>query len=294
MVVNTMPDTGAGPTRAWTRRSDGSSRLGSAGAHALLGVMSFIVVGPLLWIVRTALVNRYEAYKIPPVWTAHLSLESFHQVFGVDDFTPYIINSLLVATGVTALALLLGAPAAYAIARYRTGGTPLRIGILIGQMFPPIVLVVPIFVIARSIGQTDTISVLIVAYLSSNIAFVIWSLVGFFAGIPRDSEEAALIDGCNQLQAIRYVLLPLSLPGLFAAAVISFILSWNEFLFALELTGNVARTFPVAIASLVSSRGVQIGPTCAAVTAIAVPTAVFALLIRRFLIGGVTLGGVKG
>lgn len=285
---------GEGRLRAWSRRPDGSSRVGSIGAHALLGLMSFVVLGPLLWIVRTALVDRYEAYKIPPVLSAPLSLDSFHQIFGVEEFTPYIINSLLVATGVTALAILLGAPAAYAIARYKTGGAPLRIGILIGQMFPPIVLVVPIFVIARSVGQTDTISVLIVAYLSSNIAFVIWSLVGFFSGIPRDSEEAALIDGCNQLQAIRHVLLPLSLPGLFAAAVISFILSWNEFLFALELTGNVARTFPVAIASLVSTHGVQIGPTCAAVTAIAIPTAGFALLIRRFLIGGVTLGGVKG
>ncbi len=279
---------------AWNRRADGSTRLGSLGVHSLLILMSFIVLGPILWVVRTALVDRYDAYKIPPVWSAHLSLESFHQVFSVDEFTPYIVNSLLVAVGVTALALLLGAPAAYAIARYRTGGGPLRVGLLIGQMFPPIVLVVPIFVIARSIGQTDTISVLIFSYLSSNIAFVIWSLVGFFSSIARDSEEAALIDGCNQLQAIRHVLLPLSLPGLFAAAVISFILSWNEFLFALELTGPVARTFPVAIASLVSSRGVQIGPTCAAVTAIAIPTAGFALLIRRFLIGGVTLGGVKG
>ncbi len=270
------------------------ARLGSIGAHALLILMSFFVLGPLLWVVRTAFVNRYEAYKIPPVLTAPWNLESFHQVFVVDEFTPYIINSLLVATGVTALALVLGAPAAYAIARFRTGGSPLRIGILIGQMFPPVVLVVPIFVIARSIGETDTISVLIVAYLSSNIAFVIWSLVGFFSSIGRDSEEAALIDGCNQLQAIRHVLLPLSLPGLFAAAVISFILSWNEFLFALVLTGPVARTFPVAIASLISTVGVQIGPTCAAVTAIAIPTAAFALLIRRFLIGGITLGGAKG
>lgn len=288
------PSSRADGILARTRRADGSSRIGSIGAHGLLIVTSFIVLGPLLWIVRTALVDRYEAYKIPPVLGASLSLDSFHQIFSVDEFTPYIVNSLLVATGVTALALLLGAPAAYAIARYRTGGAPLRIGILIGQMFPPIVLVVPIFVIARSIGQTDTISVLIVAYLSSNIAFVIWSLVGFFSSIARDSEEAALIDGCNQLQAIRHVLLPLSLPGLFAAAVISFILSWNEFLFALELTGPVARTFPVAIASLVSTHGVQIGPTCAAVTAIAIPTAGFALIIRKFLIGGVTLGGVKG
>jgi len=276
------------------RRPDGTSRLGSIGAHAMLIVTSVLIAGPLLWIVRTAFVDRYDAYQIPPDLSAPLTLENFHQIFSVDNFTPYIINSLLVATGVTALAIALGAPAAYTIARYRTGGTSMRIGILIGQMFPPIVLVIPVFIIARKLGQTDTITVLIVAYLSSNIAFVIWSLVGFFSSIPRDSEEAALIDGCNQLQAIRHVLLPLSLPGLFAAAVISFILSWNEFLFALELTGNVARTFPVAIASLVSSRGVQIGPTCAAVTAIAIPTAGFALLIRRFLIRGATLGGVKG
>lgn len=279
---------------ARSRREDGSSRLGSFATHVLLVAMSVVIAGPLLWVLRTAFVDRYDAYQIPPRLTAPLTLDNFHQVFSVDGFAPYIINSLLVALGVTALALLLGAPAAYAIARYRTGGSPLRIGLLIGQMFPPVVLVIPIFVIARSLNQTNTLTVLIVAYLSSNIAFVIWSLVGFFSSIPRDSEEAALIDGCNQLQAIRHVLLPLSLPGLFAAAVISFILSWNEFLFALQLTGNVARTFPVAIASLVTSRGVQLGPLCAAVTTIAVPSAGFALLIRRFLIRGVTLGGVKG
>jgi multiple sugar transport system permease protein len=280
--------------RAWTRHADGSSRLASVGTHAILIGTSLVVAAPLLWIVRTAFVDRYDAYQIPPDLSAPLTLDNFHPVFSVDDFTPYLVNSLIVAVGVTALALALGAPAAYVIARFRTGGSPMRVGVLIGQMFPPIVLVIPIFVIAHNLGQSDTLTTLIAAYLSSNVAFVIWSLVGSFASIPRDSEEAALIDGCNQLQAIRYVLLPLALPGLFAAAVISFILSWNEFLFALELTGNVARTFPVAIASLVSSRGVQIGPTCAAVTAIAVPTAGFALLIRRFLVQGVAMGGVKG
>lgn len=161
-------------------------------------------------------------------------------------------------------------------------------------MFPPIVLVIPIFLLARDLGQEDTLSTLIVSYLASNVAFVIWSLVGYFSSIPRDAEEAGLIDGCNRIQAIRHILLPQALPGIFAAAVISFILSWNEFLFALILTGNVSRTFPVAIASLVSSRGVQIGPTCAAVTAIVIPTALFALLIKRFLVRGIALGGVKG
>jgi multiple sugar transport system permease protein len=269
-------------------------RGGSIGTHAVLVTMSLIVALPLLWVLRTAFVNRYDAYRLPPQLLPPLTLENFHQVFSVDDFTPYIINSLILATVVTVLAIALGAPAAYAIARYRTGGSPLRIGLLIGQMFPPIVLVIPIFLIARDLGQEDTLTVLVIAYLSSNVAFVIWSLVGYFASIPPDSEEAAQIDGCNQIQAIRHVLLPLALPGLFAAAVISFILSWNEFLFALILTGNVSRTFPVAIASLTSSRGVQIGPTCAAVTAIVVPTAFFALLIKRFLIRGVALGGVKG
>ncbi|MBS1883505.1 MAG: carbohydrate ABC transporter permease [Actinobacteria bacterium] len=275
-------------------RPVGHTRLGSLASHLLLIATTLVVLLPLLWVLRTAFVDRYDAYLIPPKLDAPLTLENFHQIFVVDEFTPYIINSLIVAISVTALALLLGAPAAYAIARYRTGGSPLRIGLLIGQMFPPIVLVIPIFLIARDLGMDDTLTTLVISYLASNVAFVIWSLVGYFSSIPKDAEEAALIDGCNRLQAIRRVLLPQALPGIFAAAVISFILSWNEFLFALILTGNVSRTFPVAIASLVSSRGVQIGPTCAAVTAIVLPTALFALLIKRFLVRGIALGGVKG
>ncbi|MFT3863201.1 MAG: carbohydrate ABC transporter permease [Solirubrobacterales bacterium] len=276
------------------QRPVGHTRLGSLASHALLVATSLVVLLPLLWVLRTAFVDRYDAYLIPPKLNAPLTLENFHQIFVVDEFTPYIINSLIVALSVTGLALLIGAPAAYSIARYRTGGSPLRIGLLIGQMFPPIVLVIPIFLIARDLGMDDTLTTLVLSYLASNVAFVIWSLVGYFSSIPKDAEEAALIDGCNRLQAIWRVLLPQALPGIFAAAVISFILSWNEFLFALILTGNVSRTFPVAIASLVSSRGVQIGPTCAAVTAIVLPTALFALLIKRFLVRGIALGGVKG
>jgi multiple sugar transport system permease protein len=263
-------------------------------AHGLLITASLLVILPLLWILRTAFVTRVDAYQIPPKWLTSLTTINFETIFGSGDFGRFTINSLAIALGTTILAVVLGAPAAYAIARFRTGGTPMRLGILIGQMFPPIVLVLPIFVILTELELRDTRTALVLTYLSFNLAFVIWVLAGFFSSIPRDSEEAALIDGCSRLQAFRKVIVPVALPGLFAAAILSFILSWTEFLFALILTGNDSRTLPVAIAALATRQGVSIGAVCAAVTVLIIPTTLLAILIRTFLVRGLTLGGVKG
>ena len=263
-------------------------------AHSVLILASLVVVLPLLWILRTALVRRVDAYQIPPKWISGFTTVNFETIFGTGGFGRFAANSLLIALATTLLAVVLGGPAAYAIARFRTGGTPMRLGILVGQMFPPIVLVLPIFVLLSELDLRDTRTALVLTYLSFNLAFVIWVLAGFFESLPRDSEDAALIDGCTRLQAFRRVILPVALPGLFAAAILSFILSWTEFLFALVLTGNDSRTLPVAIAALATRQGVSIGAVCAAVTVLIVPTTIMALLIRRFLVRGLTLGGVKG
>jgi multiple sugar transport system permease protein len=170
----------------------------------------------------------------------------------------------------------------------------MRLAILVGQMFPPIVLVLPIFVMVDRLNLRDTQVSLILTYLSFNLAFVIWVLVGFFASIPVDLEDAARVDGASRLETIRRIVVPVALPGLFAAAVLSFLLSWIEFLFALVLTGADARTLPVAIAALATRQGVAIGQVSAAVMILVVPTTVLAILIRRFLLRGLTLGGVKG
>lgn len=269
-------------------------RLQSTLAHAILVVASAVVILPLLWILRTALVDRLDAYQIPPRWISGLTVDNFTSLFGEGNFLAYSTNSLIIAGSTTALAILLGAPAAYSIARFRTGGTPMRLTLLVGQMFPAIVLVLPIFTLAQRFGLRDSQIALVLTYLSFNLAFVIWVLAGFFASIPKDLEEAALLDGATRLQAFRKVVVPLSLPGLFAAAVLSFVLSWIEFLFALVLTGSGSRTLPVAIAGLATRQGVAIGQVCAAVTVLVIPTTILAILIRRFLLRGLTLGGVKG
>jgi multiple sugar transport system permease protein len=271
-----------------------SRRLQSVLAHGVLVTASAVVVLPLLWILRTSLITKLDAYQIPPHWGASFTLDSFTSIFQEGNFLRYSTNSLVIALVTTLISVVLGGPAAYSIARFRTGRTPMRLAILVGQMFPPIVLVLPIFVMVDRLNLRDTQVSLILTYLSFNLAFVIWVLVGFFASIPVDLEDAARVDGASRLETIRRIVVPVALPGLFAAAVLSFLLSWIEFLFALVLTGADARTLPVAIAALATRQGVAIGQVSAAVMILVVPTTVLAILIRRFLLRGLTLGGVKG
>jgi multiple sugar transport system permease protein len=161
------------------------------------------------------------------------------------------------------------------------------------QMLPPITLVIPIFLLARVANLWDSYLGLIIAYLSFNLPYTIWILIGFFQGIPIDLEEAAMIDGCTRLQALGRVVLPVALPGLLSAGIFNFILNWNEFLFALILTGRETRTLPVAISGFWTQQGVQIGAVSAATVVVIVPVVLLTLFIQKFLVRNLTFGAVK-
>jgi ABC-type glycerol-3-phosphate transport system permease component len=160
-------------------------------------------------------------------------------------------------------------------------------------MAPPVAVILPFFLIARDLDLLDTQMILVAAYMSFNFGFVIWLLRGFFAEVPVEIDEAALVDGCSRASAFVRVVLPLTAPGLAAAAIICFIFSWNEFLFALILTGVDAKTLPVTAAGFVTDRMVLWGNLCAAAVIIFTPVVIFALLARRHLIRGMTLGAVR-
>jgi len=262
-------------------------------SNILLILASLIILLPILWVIRTSLANRLIAYKIPPVWIFEPTLDNYLTIFETYPFQKYFVNSLVISATASIVALLLGSLAAYSIARFRTGDPWLRLSMLSTQMLPPIALVIPIFLIMRVLQLWDSFPGLILAYLSFNLPYTVWILISFFQSIPVEIEEAAMIDGCSRVQALVRVIFPVSLPGLLSAGVFNFILNWNEFLFALILTGRNTRTLPVAISSLWTQQGVNIGAVSAATVITILPVIILTYVIQKSLVHNLTFGSIK-
>lgn len=262
-------------------------------SHLILIVASLSILLPILWVLRTSLANRLIAYKIPPVWIFTPTLDNYRVIFQQYPFQKYFVNSLFIATTASLIALALGSLAAYSIARFKTGDPFLRLSMLSTQMLPAITLVIPIFLLARIARLWDSPIALILAYLSFNLPYTIWILIGFFQSVPVDLEEAAMIDGCSRPAALWQVVMPVTLPGLLAAGIFNFILNWNEFLFSLILTGRETRTLPVAVAALWTQQGVQIGAVSAATVIVVLPVIILTWVIQKSLIKNLTFGSIK-
>ena len=268
-------------------------RLTSVLVHLVLILASLAILLPLLWTVRTSLVHKVLAYTVPPPLLFKPTLDNYLTIFMEVPFQLFFLNSLIVALAATGLCLVIGAPAAYSYARFGTGGNVLRLGMLGTQMLPAVILVIPFFLIYNFLGLFNTRVGLVLAYVTFNIAFVIWILIGFFQTIPRELEESAIVDGCSPLGAFLRIIVPVTLPGLLSAGIYSFVLCWNEFLFALILTGKEAKTLPVAVAGLITQQGVQIGAVSAAIVVILIPMVLLYFGLRSFLIKGMVAGAVK-
>ena len=268
--------------------------------HVILTIASLSILIPVLWTARTSFATKDLAYRPAELWFAP-TLTNYRQIFVDDTFFTYLGNSLWIAVASALVSLAIGSLAAYSIARFRTGGSLFSLSILGTQMLPPVALVIPFYLMVRNrvtvfgheFGFYDRGLTLIIVYLSFNLPFVVWILIGFFQSIPREIEEAARVDGATQFQTFRQIVIPVALPGLLAAGVFSFVLSWNEFLFALILTGRESRTMPVALASLMTSQGNQVGAICAATIAMMLPIVLLTWVIQRFLVRGLTFGAVK-
>jgi multiple sugar transport system permease protein len=260
--------------------------------HGILVVACLTILLPILWTIRTSFANRLIAYD-PATLLFAPTLDNYRKLFLQEPFLKYFWNSLWIGLASAALCLAIGSLAAYSIARFRTGGRPFSLSVLGTQMLPPVALVIPFYLLAQRLGLLDKGWALALVYLSFNLPFVVWILIGFFQGIPRELEEAALVDGSGRLGAFWQIIVPLSLPGMLAAGVFAFVLSWNEFLFALVLTGRNSKTLPVALAGLMSSQGDQIGAICAAAVTMFTPIVALTWVIQRFLVRGLTFGAVK-
>lgn len=262
-------------------------------AYVLVITAVLIVVLPLIWVFLTSLKPRVLAYSIPPAWTFTPTLDNYAALLQKYPFPQYFLNSTLIAAGATLLGLIIGTPAAYSFARFNTGGSFLKGWVLNNRTLPSIVVLIPFFLLAQSLKLNNTYPVLIIAYLTFSLPFIIWMMTGFIAGVPQELEDAALIDGASHLQALRYVTVPVVAPGLAATGILSFLYAWNEFIFALVLTGSDTRTLPLAVANFLTQRGVEIGELSAATMTISIPVILLTFSIRGYLVRGLSFGGVK-
>ena len=262
-----------------------------------IGVLCAVL--PVYWMLTISLKTEIDQFADPPKWLSFSpTLEHFTDAFVNRSFGQYLLTSAVVAVVSTLCALVIGTLAAYSLARFRLPynlDSKLSLWILSTRMFPAIVTAVPLFLMMRDLRLLNTRLSLIIVYTAFNLPFVVWMMRGFFAELPRDLEEAALIDGDSRIGALFRIVLPLVAPGLAATAVFCLIVSWNEFLFALVLTQtDAAMTLPVGIAGRVTQYEIKWGVMSAAGTVAIVPILVFALAVQKYLVRGLSLGAVKG
>ena len=272
--------------------------IGAILAHGTVILFCAVILLPLLWLLRVALTNKVTAYKLPPEWVEP-RLTNFVEIFVAYPFPNYFLSSAVVAVGSTAVALPLAAMMAYAFARFDTGGLPLRLFVLSSQMLPPVVLVLPLFALFLTVGRLADLALLntwhglILAHLTLSLPFLAWLLIAFFQGDVRILEQAARVDGATRFQAFLRVTLPVTAPGLLAAGLLAFILSWNEFLYALILSGPGTNTLPVGLSAFQTQRGVEIALLAAATIVAVLPVFLLLPFMRRYLIKGLSLGALK-
>jgi multiple sugar transport system permease protein len=268
-------------------------------AFIALGLAVFVLwsAAPVLWLILSSLLEQKALIAQPPdLSPVNFTFENFSTVIGAAAALGRgIVNSLIVSVFSTALALSLGAPAAYALARL---GVPradaISFLILATQMLPGIAIAIPLFIVISRLGLIDNVLALGFVYLSFNLPIVVWILRGFFLGIPADLEKAAAVDGAGTFATFWHVILPISLPPLSAAAVFAFVEAWNEFFFALILTRQQAQTVPLVIANFAGQYQTVFGQMMAAAVISVAPVILLAILFRNQIIRGFADGMMKG
>ena len=263
------------------------------GSHTTLLHFAVITLIPIIWIFDIAL---SPGNALGGEIGDSYSSEHFSKILEGDSFWIWFRNSLIVSIGTSLLGLVIAIPAGYAFSRYKfTGRDVSMFAFLLVQMFPGIIILVPYFLVMKTLGLLNSHLGLILAYCVTALPLCVWMLKGFFDTVPRELEEAATLDGCNQFQVFTKVVLPLSMPAVAVTALFSFLAAWNEFLLALTFnTSNDMYTLPVGLASLISSTGQAWGDFAAASILVSLPVALLFLFFQKFLIEGLSAGGVKG
>ena len=273
-------------------------RLLGTAAHrlAILAYIAFALF-PLYWLVKVSVTPNDLLYSEGiRMWPSRTTFDHFAFVLAHSDFPLFFRNSLIVSLSTAVIATVLAALAGYALSRFAFRGKLWVAGLLlVTQMFPLVMLVAPIFKMLSPLGLTNSLTGLIIVYTAFNVPFASFLMQSFFDGIPRDLEEAAMIDGASRFTAFRQIIVPLTLPGMAATLGFVFTAAWSEMIFALMLiSGNAKATFPVGLLTFVSKFSVDFGQMMAAGVLALIPACLFFLLIQRYLVQGLTAGAVKG
>ena len=250
---------------------------------------------PIAWAILMSFKTRVDALSMPPKWLFTPTVENYKAVWGDGRFLGYTVNSLIIALVSTSVGILLGVPAAYVLARQRfKGQKTLLLAILATRMVPPVAFVIPFFIIFTRLRLNDTHFAVMVLHLTIILGYVIWMMRSYFMDIPREIEEAALVDGCSVWQTFTRVVLPISAPGLATSAIFSFIFSWNEFLYAMVLTTINAKTVPLGVYNWVAYEEIMWGELTATAVIAMIPVVIFYGFVQKALVRGLTMGAVKG
>lgn len=268
------------------------ARLRSVLFYGLVLVVLAAYLFPFYWMVLSSLKTQIQNIAFPPLFLFPPTLENYQSVFVNNPFFLFLWNSLVIGAGSTLVGLVLGLPAAYGIARFQKRGVAL--GFLIARIAPGISYLVPWFIIFSDLNLVGSYSALILAHLTVGLPLTVWIMIGFFEDVPQELEDAAFIDGANRFEIFLKVALPIVKPGIATAGILSFIQSWNTFMYSVVLSNADTRTLPVAVFGFLSYGGFDWGSLTAAATIITLPVMVLTLLIQRHIVAGLAMGSVKG
>jgi multiple sugar transport system permease protein len=272
-------------------------RLGSALVHLVIALAIGLALFPFWWMIATSLKLPIDIFSGVELWPHQVTFDNYYRLAFDYHFGSFLLNSVIVVTVSVAISLVIGTLAAYALARFRMRFGVHRMAlylVLLVRMLPGILLVVPLYIVLADWGLLNTRLGLILIYAGLNTSFVVWMMQSFLEEIPRDIEEAAMVDGDSRLTALWRVVVPLAAPGLIATAIFTVIATYNDFIIALTLTSTpVAQTVPVGVSTLIGKIEIQWGPMAAAGVVGALPIVIFALAVQRHFVRGLTFGAVK-
>jgi ABC-type glycerol-3-phosphate transport system permease component len=268
-----------------------------AGTYLLVGALAIMALFPFYWMLRTALTPIADAFSLHPViWPRTVTAQNFVRVIlsPTVPFLAYFRNSLIVSFATTALVVIAGAGGGYALARMRfRGANAFGIGLLLIQMFPPVVLIIPLFIVMAKLRLIDTYFGLVLALMTFNLPFATWLLRGYFLSLPRDLEDAGRIDGCGRFAVLFRIALPLAAPGVAAISTLAMVSAWNDFLFAFVLISSDAKkVLPTGLATYGQSNN-DYTALFAMATLTTVPIVILFMIFQRYLVGGLAAGSVK-
>lgn len=272
-------------------------RLHHAFSMLSLALVLLVVLFPIYWMILTGIKPKSELYlPDPKLWTSNPTLDNARSLFERTPFLTQLRNSLIVSSVTTTITIIVGALAGYSVSRLRYPGRDFfASAIFFIYLIPGILTLIPLYVFLSRVGVLNTLYALMLAYLAGTVPFAIWVLKGYFATIPYEMEDAALVDGCTRLQALYKVILPLAAPGLVACGIFAFTLSWNEYLLAMLFNNNKNLwTLPVGLAGLVYGDVFLWGEIMIGAFLMSIPVLVLYVLAQRFVVAGLTAGAVKG